>query len=383
MVEELLVYNNLKFTLLEDGRSAFPPIINAIREAKKSIKINMFIWRADNIGLQIAKELLSAAQRGVNVQISVDRYGMVLELAEESMLSFFHERPTFTERVKIWALKLFYQTKEVPFSLKEEARFLRDKLLNHKNVFVSRDAFKADHSKYYLIDNSILFLGGINIEDKENDCDYLGRVYQDYMIKIADNRAIDSFLNKISGKNTKKEGFFFGVNLKAVKPRLFEMEELYLDIINSARNELVITMAYFSPVKSFIDAIVKASNRGVKVSVTIPKSANFQGDLNMKTAKLLLQKSQGKIELYLSPKMVHTKLVMNESMISLGSCNINKKAFKQLDELNLFVERTAQNRQFEKDLLSSVKNNREISKKVSLQEVKYSKIRAFIEGFLM
>ena len=203
------------------------------------------------------------------------------------------------------------------------------------------------------------------------------------MIKIADNRTIDSFLNKISGKNTKKEGFFFGVNLKAVKPRLFEMEELYLDIINSARNELVITMAYFSPVKSFIDAIVKASNRGVKVSVTIPKSANFQGDLNMKTAKLLLQKSKGKIELYLSPKMVHTKLVMNESMISLGSCNINKKAFKQLDELNLFVERRAQNKQFEKDLLSSLKNNREISKKVSLQEVKYSKIRAFLEGFLM
>ncbi len=383
MVEELLVNNNLRFTLLEDGKNAFPAIINAIKNAQKSIKINMFIWRADNIGLQIAKELLSAAQRGVSIEISIDRYGMVLELAEESMLSFFHERPIFSERVKVKALKLFYRTKEISFSLKEEAHFLRDKLINHKNVVISRNVFKADHSKYYLIDNSILFLGGINIEDKENGCDYLGRVYQDYMVKITDNRAIDCFLNKVNGKNTKEEGCFFGINSKAIKPKLFEMEELYLNIINSAKKELIITMAYFSPVKSFVKAIVNAVNRGVEVRLTIPKSANFQSDLNMKTAMLLLKNCKGGLSVYLSPKMVHTKLVMNESMISLGSCNINKKAFKQLDELNLFVERNERNQQFEKKLLSSVKSNREISKKVSLQDIKYSKIRAFIEGFLM
>ena len=383
MAEELKFNNNLQFTLLEDGKRAFPRILSAIKNAQNSIKINMFIWRADCIGIKIARELLKAANRGVDVQISVDRYGLVLELAEESMLSFFHQSPTLLERVKAGALKWFYKTKRVNFSLQKEACTLRDKLLNHKNVAVSRDAFKADHSKYYLIDNNILFLGGINIEDKENGCDYLGRIYQDYMVEIADNRAIARFLDKINGKNTKKDGYFFGVNSKVVKPKFFEMEKLYLDIINSAKKELVITMAYFSPVKEFIKAIENAVSRGVRVSLTVPQSANFQSDLNMKTVKLLLKKTNENINVYLSPKMVHTKLVMNEKMISLGSCNINKKAFKQLDELNLFVERRAENKQFEGALLNSLKSNLKISKKASAKDIKYSRTRAFIEGFLM
>ena len=35
--------------------------------------------------------------------------------------------------------------------------------------------------------------------------------------------------------------------------------------------------------------------------------------------------------------MLHAKLLMSEKTISLGSCNITKKAFGQLDELNVFV----------------------------------------------
>ena len=97
----------------------------------------------------------------------------------------------------------------------------------------------------------------------------------------------------------------------------------------------------------------------------------------------LLKKCKGGLSVYLSPKMVHTKLVMNEKMISLGSCNINKKAFKQLDELNLFIKRTTENKGFEDALLNSLKRNLKISKRVSLKDIKYSKLRAFIEGFLM
>ena len=49
------------------------------------------------------------------------------------------------------------------------------------------------------IDNNILYLGGINIEDKEQTVDFLGRPYQDYMVKISDNRAIAPIINKTDG----------------------------------------------------------------------------------------------------------------------------------------------------------------------------------------
>ena len=120
----------------------------------------MFIWRADNIGLKIAKAVYNSAERGVKVNISVDRYGFVLEKAEESTHSFFHDKPTFSEYLTSYALCKFYNTKAVEFNGLDEARALKDKMLSHPNITVEKDRFKADHSKYYLIDGKVLFMGG-------------------------------------------------------------------------------------------------------------------------------------------------------------------------------------------------------------------------------
>ena len=49
------------------------------------------------------------------------------------------------------------------------------------------------------------------------------------------------------------------------------------------------------------------------------------------------RKTNTDIRIYLSDDMTHTKMLMSESCISVGSCNINKKAFEQLDELNFFA----------------------------------------------
>ncbi|MBO5653417.1 MAG: hypothetical protein J6S44_04300, partial [Clostridia bacterium] len=92
-------YENM--TLLVDGKRAFPVILSAIAEAKETLLINMFIWRDDAIGNKMAEAVLSAAERGVKVRLSLDRYGLVLEKAEEAGRSFFHKKATLTEKIKI------------------------------------------------------------------------------------------------------------------------------------------------------------------------------------------------------------------------------------------------------------------------------------------
>ena len=72
----------MKTELLVDGKNAFPEIIRCIRKAHESIFINMFIWRNDTIGCTLAHELLAAADRGVKVTISKDRYGVICETCE-------------------------------------------------------------------------------------------------------------------------------------------------------------------------------------------------------------------------------------------------------------------------------------------------------------
>ena len=55
----------------------------------------------------------------------------------------------------------------------DEISPLYTEIINHKNITVNCNEFKADHSKWYVIDDNTLFLGGVNIEDKENGADII------------------------------------------------------------------------------------------------------------------------------------------------------------------------------------------------------------------
>ena len=158
-------------TLLINGENAFPEIIRCIESAKKSVAINMFIWRDDKIGNRMAEAVLNAANKGVKVHISVDRYGVVLEKCEESKRSFFHKQQSLIEKIKICALEMVYPKNGRAGKVEDVYTLMYQQIVEHPNIEVCADAFKADHSKWYIIDDEILFLGGINIEDKENGCD--------------------------------------------------------------------------------------------------------------------------------------------------------------------------------------------------------------------
>lgn len=370
-----------ELTLLTNGTEAFPEIIQCIKNAKKSIFINMFIWRDDKIGNYIAEELVEAADRGIKVTISKDLYGSICEHAEESTTSFFHKSKTFTETVKIDTLKMLYNPARL--NIHDQETELYKKITNHPNITVEKDIFKADHSKFYIFDDEILILGGINIEDKENGQDMSGRFYEDFMIKMEGSLYVEQFLY------TRKNGFqisdcvppfYFGMNVKNEK--LWQMEKLYLDLINGSQQELTIVMAYFSPIKKFINAILAASKRNVNVRIVLPAKANFQDDSNKKTATILLKKSNNRIKIYFSPKMIHTKLMYNENTVSFGSCNITKKAFSQLDELNLFSNNCLGD--INNQLKVKIENT--IAESIPIENykmIKFNVFLAWLEGFLV
>ena len=95
-----------------------------------------------------------------------------------------------------------------------------------------------------------------------------------------------------------------------------------------------------------------------------------------------MKKTNGGVRVLLSSKMVHTKFVASEKYISFGSTNITKKAFRQLDELNLSLRNEPS--KFVDEIWESVRENdsycREIS---SFKEIKYKRFKAWLEGFLV
>ncbi|MBR2812113.1 MAG: phosphatidylserine/phosphatidylglycerophosphate/cardiolipin synthase family protein [Solobacterium sp.] len=325
------------FSLLETGRNAFPEIISQIRSARKEILIHMFIWREDRIGLEIAEELLEAADRGVMITIEKDRYGLILEYAEESQCSFCHS-PDLLDRIQIHVLGLIYNRNQYRKQLETGRSTLYRKLLEHPNVRMKDSRKTVDHSKYYIFDRQVMILGGINIEDKEYFSDLAGRVYFDYMVKISDPEISSRFLQKRVCPRKKDDLFLINTNEPA---RSFELKESFLELIDDTESELTILMAYFVPERESISAICHALDRGVHVRILIPRIANFNNDANRLTVSKLLRsrqaKANGKLSVYMTDYMLHAKLIMNEKRIMTGSCNINQKAFNRLGELCIAV----------------------------------------------
>ena len=327
--------NTYAISLLETGRDAFPEIIRQIRSARQEIMVHMFIWREDRIGLRIAEELLKAADRGVSIVIEKDRYGLLLEYAEESQRSFCHT-PDHLERIQIKALCLSDNRELFGKHLHTERSELYKKLKEHPNVLMQDNRKTKDHSKYYIFDRQIMILGGINIEDKEYYSDSRDRIYFDYMVKISDAKIVSRFLEK--RENPEKKDDLFRLNTKE-PVRCFELKESFLELINEAERELTIMMAYFAPEKEIISAIYRYLERGVNVRVLISKSSNYMDNTNKYTVTKLLSRkhNSGKLSVFMTDYMLHAKLVMNEKRIITGSCNINKKAFITLGELCVAV----------------------------------------------
>ncbi len=365
----------MQLKLLIDGAAAFSEIRALIREATHSIAIHMFIWRDDEIGRLLAGELLEAAERGVRIQIVKDRYGVICESCEESRASFFHGSLSLRERISVFSLTLFYNRDQLFQKGKRPGKRLMESLRAHPNVSVT-DENRYDHSKYWIFDGRILLLGGINIEDKENGADRQGRVYRDYMVELRGEEAVRIF----TGRNPDEKGMFARNQKRPA--RRFELEERMLSLIEGAEQSLTILMAYFTPMPRFLAAIRRALARGVKVRILVPGRANFTDASNKDTLTRLLSWQEAGLSLYLSDKMVHAKLLMSEKLLTVGSCNITKKAFGQLDELNFFWANNGD--AFSCAVRASVEETiRSAVPVTSREELRHSRLFAALEEVLM
>ena len=374
-----------KIELLEGGRNAFPEIIRQIRAAEHEITVHMFIWREDRIGTEIAREITAAADRGVKITIEKDMYAVTLEYAEESQRSLCH-RPDLKDRFNIFMLALIYNTELAGKRLRTSRSSLYTQMKEHPGVVIMDGVRTYDHSKYYIFDRKVMILGGINIEDKEYYSDLKGRLYHDYMIKISDPGMVEQFLEK--RKDPQKKSDLFRANMK--KPvSCFELKSSYMELIDGAERELCIMMAYFAPDKDILSAIKRALHRAVHVRILIPQSANYMDDMNKLAVSKLLAYSRshsgdcsGRLEIFMTESMLHSKLLMSEHRIIIGSCNINRKSFTMLDELAVAVDND--DSPFAAEIRSSLNEAFQSAECVSAQNrIRYNPVLAAIETAVM
>jgi cardiolipin synthase len=358
--------------VLVDGRMSLDRIISRIDAARKSVVVRIFIWRDDAAGNRVGQALLDAAERGVEIVVRKDKLGALFELGEEGRQSFFHKNYGPVTAVKQRVINAYSSKPDLLSWVIQRPNGLVKKLRQHKNVALFDGAVRNDHSKFMIIDDEILFVGGMNFEQRNITSDSNGLVWRDYVIELVDENIVLDLKERLDGKSPGDSSFEFVLNDNTAIQR-FEIKPRVLGLLNGATDTCRIEMAYFCD-PDVRDGVIAAALRGVDVQIVVPAWANIQNERNLKTMREIFERTEGRVSIFLSPDMLHSKMIdIDDCWIIVGSANFNERALNKFSELDVLISGDSDcARQIRRTFMV----RRDSSKKVTdIRELNYRRIK--------
>ena len=332
--------------LLHGGEAAFRRILERINTAERSILLRCFDWRDDETGELVARHLLAAADRGVEVTVLKDRVGRTYEYLEGTRSSFFHKDIDFVARMQTWFLMAGYGQWG---SFRQRESELASALLKHQNVTIARHEKRFDHSKLYVFDDDALVLGGMGIGD-DFRCHNV-----DFMVEVRGRDAVRRFTDRHLGRvafDPERDLDYLLHSFRA-ESRSSLIEDR-LRLIEQARFRLTIEMAYLGD-RRFTDALVAAVERDVEVTLLTSQRANIIADLNLQTCNELLRRTgaPAHLKVILHPRMVHGKaIVADGERVDIGSANFTRLSHGAYEEVNLYSRHRSFAREVERAIVA-------------------------------
>ncbi len=314
--------------LLVCGGQYFPALEQAMDEAHSEIFLETYIFADDETGQRIAAALARAARRGVRVRVLVDGFGardfddthrQALESAGVNTLVF---RP------------------EVG------------------GMGFKRNRLRRMHRKLAVIDAQTGFAGGINIIDDMHTpghqpprFDYAVRVRGPLVtrmhhecLKLWERVAWATLqfrprLPRLRNAGPRKPGQMRAALL--VRDNLQhrrDIEDAYLQAIDSAFREILIANAYFLPGRRFRQALTLAAQRGVKVTLVLQGRVEYALLHYASQALYGSLLSQGVRIIEYRRGFLHAKAaVIDDDWATVGSSNIDPFSLMLAREANVVV----------------------------------------------
>ncbi len=316
--------------LVEKGNAdgadvTFRRIIECIHLARSSIRIHMFVWRADGIGNSIADALISAADRGIKIHITKDTDAFLYECIEMNRQPLFKKNLPSSKRLVYKLMSYTFPDTYIHDSFTDDAG---QRLMSHKNV--TMEWVHHTHAKYYIFDDELMLTGSINIEDRH-------RGYWDYMVELRGNQWIKHFEQRNTGKvpldETREIDFILNRVVTGISE--FEIKPFMLQRLATAKSSVYIEMAYIGD-PDISEAIIQASNRGIDITVMFSRVANVGNDINYKTLYDIA--SHSRVKVFFAQKMIHSKLILFDGeTVLMGSANVSVYSMQKGAELDLVI----------------------------------------------
>lgn len=328
---------------LINGDQIFPPMLEAIRSAKRSITFETYIYWSGEIGQQFADALSERARSGVRVHVLLDWVGSAK--IEEGFLTEMRDAGVEIEK--------FHEPKWYDLAR-----------LNNRT-----------HRKLLIVDGSIGFTGGVGIAPQwtgngQDPDHWRDSHYQVRGPVVAQMQAtfLDNWL-KVTGRVMHGDAYFPALApVGTHQAQMFSsspasgsesMQLMYHLAITAAESSIDLSVAYFVPDELTSKLLADALARGVSVRLITPGPHTDTEIVKAASRATWGPLLQAGAQLYeYQPTMYHCKvMIVDQLMVSVGSTNFDNRSFRLNDEANLNVYDPAfavrQAAIFERDLKQS------------------------------
>jgi len=318
-VEKLLRANgippathNNSLTLIDSPTEVYYAIMESTQRAEKSIDICVYQFALDETTAPLVDLLCEKASSGVKVRLLLDSIG--------SLKLYLFPAPL---------KKLKQSGAQVAFFMP----FLKFPLRNYINL--------RNHRKILIFDGSSMFTGGMNLSGEYFSKDGKSTLYSDFLCRIegrathfyAQIFAMDwAFATNSSPRIPEPSPKRFGSASIQVIPSgpdtpAEALVEALLSLIYSASRQIKIVTPYFVPNEDFMQALVIALHRGVKVTVIVPERSDHKiSDMGRGSYLRELSSKGGEVLLHRG-KILHAKAILfDESCASIGSVNFDNRS---------------------------------------------------------
>lgn len=323
-MSKLVFYDGNQIQLLHTGEQFFAALIQSVQQAQHEVLLETYIYANDQTAKLVTQALCDAARRGVCVQVIIDWIGGGNQTAQ--LQTDFSDAGVQCRLFNPWFKRGLART----------------------------------HRKMAVIDQSVGFIGGINIID---DCvsddgrnTPLAFPRWDFAVQVRGN-LVSALHKEISaqwlkmGKLQLMQRLKLAVNLRmppvsstdhlsqaalVIRDNLRNrstIQKAYLKALGSARETAILANPYFAPGRKIRNALIKAAERGVEVSLLLGVGDFELQDAVAQSYYPQLLASGVKIFEYRKTKLHAKVAVIDHDWATVGSSNF--------DGLSLFVNHEA------------------------------------------
>lgn len=322
-IARLPVTKGNEMDLLIDGEATFDAVFDAIRTAQKTLFVQFYTIKDDEVGRELRDALTERAQAGLSVWLLHDE------------LPFFNLPRSFKRAMKDAGIHMARPS--------GPKRLLGRFQLNYRN-----------HRKLVVIDNDIAFTGGLNMSRT-----YLGRnpsmgAWRDTFIRVRGpvvaqlalhfssdwKWATGEDLSERAACTPAEVGPLRAVSLAPSPAEETAAGNLYfIALAHAAQTRLWIASPYFVPDRDVLTALRFAALRGVDVRILVPGRADHYITYFAAMAYFDdLRAVGGEVWTY-DPAFTHQKVALvDDDLVSVGSINLDIRSGLLNFELTVLFE---------------------------------------------